>query len=1034
GPFPTNLPPVVSVAASATQVNPGDMVTFTASVQDPNGDTLAFNWDFGDQTFGPNAPVVTNSWATQGQYVVRCEVSDMKGGFASAYVLMVVGTPSVHTISGRVTDIFGNPLQGVRVHNGAAMPATPPPVGEGGNVTNQPVSPTSYRYAYTDSQGNYTIGNIPPGTYSCGAFVYGYKTEALFFNPVDITGADAGGFDYLATPITRLMVQNIQDAPENGLAPDGSTNSGIFRITRDGDLSKDMPVLYRTDGTAVMGTNTTANYPPWDGNWWTNVVKKGNDYITNVTMSKVGRVVILAGQASVDLAVTAIDNTNGNGNQSVIMTLLLATNDFRLTPYLTNVVTTNYLTPGDTNSPFYLVTNSEVHYVTTEVRIPGWELLPSGAEGTLTWFQTDPTYVLSNEDATVWILDDDPPNLPTVSVSAIGDTASKTYNDHGMFMFTRNNAPMTNDLTIYFSVSGSASNGYDYMALPSQVTIKAGESFALLPVEAISSKFVTASETLTINLIPSDTYMSPRGNVTGYPFFSDTDFLDRASLVEKLTSQGDPVSQFLWTNFAEASQQVLSDTNAAAQDQTTVLVDELNNIVFGPSIYESNRFLGVPLSPITRALLAQNPKGYSLMCLNRLLLEDAYPEEIAKSGISFQGGAATLTILSDNLPRVIIYASDSIAFKTGDPGRVTVSRTGDLTDPLAVNYHVSGSAVSGRDFQPLSQRVTIPAGSLTADIVITPINNTIAGVRSVVIQLADSVSYNIEYQDTATVTIQEALPTVTLKANGDAAEGGTSNTFTVTRTGPVTNSLTVYFAVGGSAVEGSDYSPVGTNLVIPVGSNSANILISPRSDSFHEYGDIFGDETVIIQLQAGTNYNLGDPSGGTIHIGDKNPNSDPEVGFMLQGSTVREDVGTVYVLVKCSANPPTNAPINFDYQVIGGTGVQGVNYQLGMWMGTNTLVVAIGTNGVTTNAVPIVGVGRFTHYRQPNPLPDMVSPEDTIGYIPVQIMSDGVSAGNKTVQLRRVGGEQDGPAQACAADGLPNQLSDSNQHHSGSGP
>ena len=869
GPFPDNNTPSVSLAANSLRVNPGDVVTFTATAQDPDGDTLAYNWDFSDMTLGPNAPVTTKSWAAAGQYVVRCEVSDMKGGMASAYVVVVVGTPTSFTISGRVLDQDGNPLQGVRVHNGAALPANPPIPQEGANASTTPVTPTTYRSSFTDSQGFYTIGNIPPGNYNCRAFLYGYHTVAQFADPVDITAASASGLDFVATALPRVTVEKVTDAPENGIPGDGTTNSGIFRITRDGgDLSQPLAVRYRMDGTAAMNTN----YLLWPENLWTNVTRLPNgNKITNVAMAVYGRTVIPAWQFSVDMAVTAFDNNVGNGNQSAIMTLVLQTNDYRAVPYLTNVIYTNYIS---SNSTYYLTTNTELHTNIYTVNIPGWELLPYGPSDTPTWFQTDPTYVIANAEATVWILDDDLPNLPIVAVVAVGDVASETYNDHGMFMFTRNNAPMTNALTIYFTVSGTASNGVDYVALPDHVTIPANESFVLLPVEALNDLFVEGDEYVSVT-------------VTSDPAYAGG------------------------------------------------------------------------------------------------------------------GASATVTILDDDLPNVITYASDSVASKVGgNHGTVTVARSGDLGQPLVVNYLVSGTAISGRDYQPLPQQITIPAGSITADIVITPISNAITGARTVVIQLADSQSYTIDFQNSATVTIQDAVPTVTLTSGGNAAEGGASTTFTVTRDGATTSNLLVYFSVGGSAVEISDYSAVGTNITIPAGSATATIQINTMNDLFREYGDMFGDETVIIQLQPGSNYNVGNPNSGTVRITDNDSSGLPEIGFMLKESTVREDAGMVYLLVKCSANPTTDHTINFEFHQSSGNAVENVNYRLGLWCGTNMPLVGMVPGGFVTNLVPIPYVGVFGHFTPPSPAGDFTHPEDTIGYIPLTILNDNLAAGNRTLTVR----------------------------------
>src|SRR6185436_16702145 len=91
GPFPGNLPPTVTLTPSATSIATGGSITFTANATDPNGDPLAYNWDFADGYVAPNAAVVTRTFSSQVQMTVELTVSDMKGGTARAHVVVTVG-------------------------------------------------------------------------------------------------------------------------------------------------------------------------------------------------------------------------------------------------------------------------------------------------------------------------------------------------------------------------------------------------------------------------------------------------------------------------------------------------------------------------------------------------------------------------------------------------------------------------------------------------------------------------------------------------------------------------------------------------------------------------------------------------------------------------------------------------------------------------------------------------------------------------------------------------------------------------------
>jgi autotransporter-associated beta strand protein len=93
----SNSAPVISsLAVSNATPGTGQTVNFAVTATDPNGDTLAYHWDMGDnnpQIGQLNNPNQTKSWSTAGYYVVRCEVSDMKGGKTTAYRVISVGSP-----------------------------------------------------------------------------------------------------------------------------------------------------------------------------------------------------------------------------------------------------------------------------------------------------------------------------------------------------------------------------------------------------------------------------------------------------------------------------------------------------------------------------------------------------------------------------------------------------------------------------------------------------------------------------------------------------------------------------------------------------------------------------------------------------------------------------------------------------------------------------------------------------------------------------------------------------------------------------
>jgi MFS family permease len=67
------------------------------------------------------------------------------------------------------------------------------------------------------------------------------------------------------------------------------------------------------------------------------------------------------------------------------------------------------------------------------------------------------------------------------------------------------------------------------------------------------------------------------------------------------------------------------------------LAEELTKLMKGPSLFEAQRFAGVPLSDDTKRLLARQPQGGGLVRLNRYLLEDAFPSELLKNRVGVSG-------------------------------------------------------------------------------------------------------------------------------------------------------------------------------------------------------------------------------------------------------------------------------------------------------------------------------------------------------------------------------------------------------------
>ncbi|MDD5349581.1 MAG: hypothetical protein PHQ12_05165, partial [Chthoniobacteraceae bacterium] len=121
----------------------------------------------------------------------------------------------------------------------------------------------------------------------------------------------------------------------------------------------------------------------------------------------------------------------------------------------------------------------------------------------------------------------------------------------------------------------------------------------------------------------------------GSCLFTANDFLDISSFLVKLNSHTEPFFQFLWNQFTPAERKTIETaaTNSHQQEATLMdaLLTRLNTILRGGSIYSPQCFDKIELSPEALALLTEAPSGEELVRLNRVLMEDACPQELKKT-------------------------------------------------------------------------------------------------------------------------------------------------------------------------------------------------------------------------------------------------------------------------------------------------------------------------------------------------------------------------------------------------------------------
>ncbi len=121
------------------------------------------------------------------------------------------------------------------------------------------------------------------------------------------------------------------------------------------------------------------------------------------------------------------------------------------------------------------------------------------------------------------------------------------------------------------------------------------------------------------------------------------------------------------------------------------------------------------------------------------------------------GGSATdsVVVVVNPANQVAVTVSAAQANEAGPTdAQFTVSRTGDTSAPVTVRYTVAGTALAGTDYVPLPGAVTIEAGSFTAIVRVSPVDDgAFESDESVILTLTADAAYSLGSPTAGTVMI-----------------------------------------------------------------------------------------------------------------------------------------------------------------------------------------------------------------------------------------------------------------------------------------
>ena len=290
-----------------------------------------------------------------------------------------------------------------------------------------------------------------------------------------------------------------------------------------------------------------------------------------------------------------------------------------------------------------------------------------------------------------------------VTVANLSDGVEGVSN--GSFRFTRTGGDLTSALTATYFAGGTTTVDVDYTALSGSVTFAANATTADVTVTVLDDSTTEFDEELTVYLEDGTGYVVGEGSQatviiadTETPLVrieSGSDTAEGTSGIFWFTRLGDLRSALTFTIAVSGTATSGTDftalgtsvTFAAGESSAAVSVDALTD-----STIEVDETVIVTI---------QTGTGYQ-----RDLVYDA-----------------TLVIV-DATQTVTVYGLAD-AVEGGDSGTFTFVREGNLSQPLTVNFTVSGTATDGTDYDTLPTTVEFAADENTVDITIIPVDDMV---------------------------------------------------------------------------------------------------------------------------------------------------------------------------------------------------------------------------------------------------------------------------------------------------------------------
>ena len=297
----------------------------------------------------------------------------------------------------------------------------------------------------------------------------------------------------------------------------------------------------------------------------------------------------------------------------------------------------------------------------------------------------------------------------TVPQLSISGTTSVEPGQSAVVTVTANQAPV-NDVQVNLTVGGNAQADVDYVPFPSNVVLPAGQTSTTVTVQSKTSNTIKPNRFVVVGIGPGNGYTA--GGISS----ATVTILGDAGTVQ-------PVVTITAGNLR---------VNAGSPAQFTIGLDrplsqalELSLAYGGDAVPGSdyNPPGGIVTVPANQTSVTINVATLNngLVQPDTTLVVSLVPQSTYIVGLV---SSAQITILATTLPKVSIYGGPAGVSLGGGVVFTVVADQAPIKD-TSVQYTVTGTAQQGKDVQPVTGSVVIPAGATSVPINILTLNTNV---------------------------------------------------------------------------------------------------------------------------------------------------------------------------------------------------------------------------------------------------------------------------------------------------------------------